>query len=340
MSSRHGSAVVTLPADREILITRQFDAPQALVWELMTNPRHILRWWGPSWCPLTSCEVDFRVDGAWRYVSHMDGAELVWRGRYLEIDPGSRIVATECFEGFPDAESTNTMTLTESGGVTTMQTRVVHLTQEFRDGHIASGMEGGMQDTFNRLDDLLHIADTPAERFRRVAGRFTDRVNEVPADAWSNAAPCDGWTARDVVKHMVEWMPSVLNAAEVQIVVDADVVADPAGAWTSLCAQLQAALDDPSVAEREFDAGPPGKMTVANAIDMLMLGDILIHTWDLARAAGLDESLDSGLVEAMYEGLQPMDEMLRSSGHFGPKVAVAENADPVTKLIAFTGRTP
>lgn len=340
MSTRHGIAVVSLPADCEILIARQFEAPRALVWELMTNPRHVIRWWGPSWCPLVSCDVDFRVGGAWRYVSLMDNAELVWRGTYLEIAAGTRIVSTECFEGFPDAESKNTITLTESEGVTTMQTRVVHLNKEFRDGHIASGMEGGMQETFNRLEDMLHNAGSPAERFRRVAGRFTDRANEVSAAAWNNDAPCDGWTARDVVKHMIEWMPSLLRAADVRIDIDIDVVADPAGAWNSLAEQLQEVLDDPTVAEREFDAGPPGRMSVASAIDMLMLGDIVIHTWDLARAAGLDESLDPVLAEAMYEGMQPIDEILRSSGHYGPKVAVADDADVTTKLIAFTGRTP
>ncbi len=340
MTNRQGSAVVSLPADCEILITREFLAPQALVWELITNPRHVLRWWGPSWCPLVSCDIEFRVGGAWRYVSMLEGAELVWRGVYLEIISGESIVSTECFEGFPDAESTNTMTLREVDGVTTLQTRVVHRSKAFRDGHIESGMEGGMQETFNRLDELLDRSDTPAERFRRVAGRFSDRANEVADQAWSNAAPCVGWTARDVVRHMVEWMPTMLERADIHVNIPHDVDHDAAGAWESLCTQIQTALDTPDVAAKEFDAGPPGTMTVANAIDMLFTGDILIHTWDLARAAGLAETLDPILPAAMYEGMQHIDELLRSSGHYGPKIAVPEDADIATKLIAFTGRTP
>ena len=182
MSNRHGSAVVTLPSDTEILITRQFDAPAALVWEALTRPEHIKRWWGPEWCPITSAEIDLRVGGSWRYVCRMDdGTELGWHGEYREIDPGRSITSTEVFEGFPDAESLNTMTLTESDGVTTLTTLVRHTSQEHRDGHVNSGMEGGMQDTFNRLDELLVQFDSERERFRRVAARFTDVVEAVPA---------------------------------------------------------------------------------------------------------------------------------------------------------------
>lgn len=78
-----------------------------------------------------------------------------WHGTYRDIDPGTRIVSTEVFEGFPDAESVNTMTLTEADGITTLRTVVLHSSRQHRDGHIESGMEGGMQETFNRLDDLL-----------------------------------------------------------------------------------------------------------------------------------------------------------------------------------------
>jgi uncharacterized protein YndB with AHSA1/START domain len=77
MPTRHGSAVVTLPSDREILITRSFDAPLDLVWQALTEPRHVLRWWGPDWCPLVKCEMDFRVGGTWRYLARdADGNEF------------------------------------------------------------------------------------------------------------------------------------------------------------------------------------------------------------------------------------------------------------------------
>lgn len=341
MTPRHGSATVTLPSDTEILITRSFDAPRWLVWDAMTTPRHLLRWWGPHDFPMVSCEIDLRVGGAWRYVGRgVNGVELAWHGVYRSIVAPRRIESTEVFEGYPDAEAVNVVTLTETDGVTTLQTLVQHSSQENRDGHVNSGMEGGMQQTFDRLDDLLAKADTTAERFRRVAGAFTDRADAMPAAAWDNPAPCDGWTARDVVDHLVGWVPSVIGRSGVEFPAGPSVATDPCGAWKHLAATLQAALDDPDVAGRTFDAGPPGEMTVENAIGMLVTGDVLIHTWDLATAAGLDDRLDPVIVPEMLVGMQPLDDILRQSGHFGPKVEVADDADDQTKLLAFTGRDP
>jgi uncharacterized protein (TIGR03086 family) len=341
MATRHGTAEVTLPSDREILITRRFEAPLRLIWEALTEPRHLLRWWGPDWCPLVACEIDFRVGGSWRYVSRdTDGNELGWHGNYREIEGPHRILSTEVFEGFPDAESLNTMTLADEGGVTCLQTLVQHATKEYRDGHIASGMEGGMQGTFNRLDDLLATFDTPAEHFRRVAGHFTDRARQVPAAGWDSPAPCEGWVARDIVRHLVEWMPDFILRAGVVLPAGPSIDSNPAGAWVHVADSMQALLDDPELAAREFDAGPPGRQTIESAVSMIMLGDILIHTWDLARATGLDESLDPEIVADMLAGMEPLDEQLRQSGHYGPKVPVPESADKQTKLIAFTGRTP
>ena len=341
MATRHGTAEVTLPSDREILITRRFEAPARLVWEALTMPRHLLRWWGPNWCPLVQCEVDLRVGGSWRYVCRdNDGNELGWHGTYREIEPAQRIVSTEVFEGFPDAESVNTMTLTEDDTLTTLRTVVLHSSREHRDGHIASGMEAGMQETFDRLETLLGSFDSAAERFRRVAGRFTDRVAEVPADAWDRPAPCEGWVARDVVRHMVEWMPAFMASGGVDLPTGPSVDEDPVSAWTTLADGVQAVLDDPSASAAEFDVPPVGKQTVEQAIDSFLMGDVLVHTWDLARATGLDESLDQGIVSEMLAGMLPLDDVLRTSGHYGPRVDVADDADEQTKLIAFTGRTP
>ena len=104
--------------------------------------------------------------------------------------------------------------------------------------------------------------------------------------------------------------------------------------------QLQALLDDPDMAAREINGTPAGPQTVESAVGMIVLGDVLVHTWDLARATGLDETLDADIVTEMLIGMQPIDDMLRQSGHYGPKVAVDEDVDDQTKLIAFTGRTP
>jgi uncharacterized protein (TIGR03086 family) len=342
MATRHGSATVTLPSDTDILITRSFEAPRNLVWRTLTEPKHILNWWGPLWCPIISCEIDLRVGGGFRYVCRMeDGTELGWHGTYRAIEIGSTITATEVFEGFPEAESVNTMTLTELDGVTTLQTLVRHATKAFRDGHIDSGMEPGMQATFDRLDDLLGTSvDSTAAQFRRVAGTFSDVIARVSAGAWSNPAPCEGWVAQDVVRHLVEWVPGVIGRSGLAFAPGPDVNVDPAGAWAALAATLQDALDDPAVAAKTFDAGPPGQMSLEQAIGMLVTGDVLIHTWDLSTAAGFDVELDPALVSTMYEGMQPIDEILRSSGHYGPRIQVADDSDLQTKLIAFTGRKP
>lgn len=341
MTTRYSSATVTLPTDTDILIARNFEAPRSLVWDALTTPRHLLRWWGPPTCPLVSCEVDFRPRGAWRYVCRdAGGAELVWSGVYLAIAAPERIESTEVYEGFPDAESVNTMTLTESDGVTTLQTLVRHKMKANRDGHVQSGMEGGMQQTFDRLDDLLSNADSTAERFRRVAGRFSDRVDAVPSAAWSNRAPCAGWTALDIVRHLVDWVPAVIGRSGITFEPEPSVDVDPAGAWRTLAGTLQSSLDDPQISARMFDAGPPGEMSLESAIGMLVTGDVLIHTWDLSVAIGLDPQLDPTIVSEMLVGMQPIDDMLRSSGHYGPKVTVPDDADDQTKLIAFVGRDP
>ena len=155
-TDRHGSAVVTLPSDTEILITRSFDAPSARVFEAWTTPDLVRQWWGFETSPLTVCDIDLRVGGNWRYVTREpDGTELGWHGTYHEIDAPGRLVSSEVFEGYPDAEAVNSLTLVEEGELTTMRILIRHSTQANRDGHIESGMEGGMQLTMDRLEDLL-----------------------------------------------------------------------------------------------------------------------------------------------------------------------------------------
>lgn len=181
---------------------------------------------------------------------------------------------------------------------------------------------------------------TVSERYRNVAETFTTRLREVPATAWDNPAPCEGWVARDVVRHLVEWVPGFFrNLADLDLGQPPSVDDDPVAAWGALDGALQQALDDPSVASRTFEM-QGATQTIESAIGQFVLGDVVVHTWDLARAAGLDETLDPDEVHGMLEGMQPMDEMLRSSGHYGPKVAVADDADEQTRLIAFTGRQP
>jgi uncharacterized protein (TIGR03086 family) len=177
-------------------------------------------------------------------------------------------------------------------------------------------------------------------RYRKVAAGFTRRARAVPEGAWDKPAPCEGWVARDVVGHMVEWMPAFFQSnAGLELPKGPPVDEDPAGAWEVLSDGLQAALDDPEIAAREFDMRM-GRYTIEQAIATFCLGDVLVHTWDLARATGLDEALDADEVHGMLVGMEPIDELLRQSGQYGPRVDVPGDADEQTRLIAFSGRHP
>lgn len=179
-----------------------------------------------------------------------------------------------------------------------------------------------------------------ADRFATAAAGFSRTVAAVPAHAWNNPSPCVGWNARDIVRHLVEWVPSFYGAnANLTFPTGPSVDDDPIGAWTTMRDAILAVLADPAKSAFEFDSRA-GKMSVEQSIAMIVTGDVLIHTWDLARAAGLDETLDPTEVHRMFEGAQPFDAILRSSGQFGPRVIVPDTADEQTKLIAFMGRQP
>ena len=179
-----------------------------------------------------------------------------------------------------------------------------------------------------------------SERFRRVAGAFTDRVRAVPEGAWENPAPCEGWVARDVVRHLVGWMPGLfLETPGLPVPQIPDVDDDPLGAWLAVRDALQAALDDPEVAGREYDM-PAGRVTVGESISRFGTGDVLVHTWDLARATGQDETLDPDEVHRLLDGMVAMEGPMRASGHYGPRVEVPADAPEQDRLIAFSGRVP
>lgn len=198
----------------------------------------------------------------------------------------------------------------------------------------------GVIENNQRRTEGPHAMTEYSDRFAKVAAGFSQRVNAVPESAWDRPAPCEGWVARDVVRHLVEWVPSYFaGAAGLTFPTGPTVDDDPVGAWATLHDSIRDALADPAVAAREFD-GPPGRMSIEQSIDMIVTGDILMHTWDLARATGLDETLDPVEVHHLFEGMVPYDEMLRGSGHYGPRVTVPDDADEQTKLIAFIGRDP
>lgn len=150
-----GTAVVTLPTDTQILITRDFAAPKHLVYRAWTTPKLIKRWWGGNHGEVAIAEVDLQVGGRWRYVLAANGGfEVAFHGEFREIVPDELIVCTEVFEGMPDAEALTTMTFTETDGRTTLTQLVQHQNQKHRDGHINSGMEGGMQESMDHLEQV------------------------------------------------------------------------------------------------------------------------------------------------------------------------------------------
>jgi uncharacterized protein (TIGR03086 family) len=186
-----------------------------------------------------------------------------------------------------------------------------------------------------------------SERFTRVADGFSRCIADVPASAWSRPAPCEGWLARDVVRHVCTWLPGpgfLLGTWGIETASMPSVDDDPGGAWAVVRDAIQRGLDDPVIAERIEDCGPPGHLSFQAAVDMTCTPDVLIHTWDLARAAGLPEheELEPHEVARQLTGIDAMpaevDEAMRGSGHFGARVLVAGDADDLTRLLAFYGR--
>lgn len=182
-------------------------------------------------------------------------------------------------------------------------------------------------------------SDPPAERHRRIAGVFTERVRG--ARSWNAPSPVPGWTARDVVRHLTEWFPAFLSAgAGIDLPRGPSADEDPVAAWQVHSDGVQAVLDDPRTADRKLTNEHIGTLPLAEAIDRFYTADVFMHTWDLARATGQDDRLDPGFCAELLAGMEPMEEVLRSSGQYGPRVEVPADADVQTRLIGFIGRDP
>jgi uncharacterized protein (TIGR03086 family) len=184
-----------------------------------------------------------------------------------------------------------------------------------------------------------------AERFRRVAEGLTRTIAAVPDDAWANPSPCDGWDGRDVVRHLVTWLPGpgfLLGAFGIETGPIPSVDDDPTEAWAAVRDAIQQGLDDPVIAGTVADCGPLGQLSFDAAVDVTCTPDVLIHTWDLAQAAGIDVELDAEQVAqqaAAIDAIPPaVDEAMRSSGHYGPRLEAPPDADALTRLLAFNGR--
>ena len=162
---RSGSNVltVTTPSDREIVMTRAFDAPRDLVFEAHSSCEHMKNWWGPRKYEVVDCDIDFRPGGSWRVVHRgPDGEEYGFHGEYREIVRPERIVWTFEFEGAPGSVSVETMTLEERDGKTTITATSVWGSVEERDAMLESGMETGAAETYDRLEEYLEVLKSRA----------------------------------------------------------------------------------------------------------------------------------------------------------------------------------
>ena len=148
---------VSTPSEQEIVLTRLFDAPMQLVWEVMSKPEHVKQWWGQlgEGYSVPVCEIDFRVGGKWRFVNRHPQGEAAFYGEYREIEAPRRVVFTEIFEPFPDTVSVVTSVLTREGSQTRLTATVRYPTREVRDMVMGTGMARGAGLSYDRMEDLL-----------------------------------------------------------------------------------------------------------------------------------------------------------------------------------------
>ena len=176
-----------------------------------------------------------------------------------------------------------------------------------------------------------------ADRYIRLADAFGQRVDAAPADAWSAPSPCEGWTARDVVAHVVNSQRSMLAAFEGREAEPLADDADPKQLWRDTYSAFKSAIAVPENMQK-LVPGPMGEMPAEFMVGRFLATDVLVHTWDLARTVGGDERLDAAAVSQAFSGLKPLDDMLRQPGVFGPKVAPAADADEQEQFLNFLGR--
>jgi uncharacterized protein (TIGR03086 family) len=185
----------------------------------------------------------------------------------------------------------------------------------------------------------MAFSDDPARRHREIADGFTTRV--LGAGDWDAPAPVDGWACRDVVRHLTDWFPAFLAAgAGIELARGPAVDLDPVAAWRVHSDAVQTLLEDPMTADRTFANPHTGELPLGQAISQFYIPDVFMHTWDLARATGQDDRLDPDLCAELLAGMEQMEEVIRSSGQYGPRVPVPPDADVQAQLLGFIGRDP
>ncbi|SDC58293.1 TIGR03086 family metal-binding protein [Rhodococcus tukisamuensis] len=176
-----------------------------------------------------------------------------------------------------------------------------------------------------------------AALYRRLAETLTRTVESVPADHWDADSPCEGWTARDVLRHVVETQSYPLGNVGLTLPPAPDVDVDPVGAWTQTRDAVLEILDDPARAGLEYDS-QMGRTSVAATFGTFFCFDLVVHRWDLAHATGLDETIPAGDLALVAGFVEQAGEMLRSPGVCGPAVETPADADEQTRLLGALGR--
>lgn len=183
------------------------------------------------------------------------------------------------------------------------------------------------------------MTETAPQRFRRLADHFDRVVSAVPDDRWSAPSPCADWTVADVVDHVAGSEQDFLERQGLSI--GAASASSPVARWRAVRDAMQAAIDDPAVADRSFD-GYFGPTTIAETIDTFYSMDLAVHAWDVARGAGLHEleAISDDDIEHSRTQLAPVGDTVRMAGIFGAPVEVPEDSSEVDKFLAWTGRRP
>ncbi|KQY56353.1 MULTISPECIES: maleylpyruvate isomerase family mycothiol-dependent enzyme [unclassified Nocardioides] len=182
----------------------------------------------------------------------------------------------------------------------------------------------------------MALPDSAADRHREVAGAFAARVATTPD--WEAPAPVAGWTARDVVAHLVEWFPGFLGGGGITLPAGPAVADDPVAAWQHHADAVQHLIE--TRGEESFTHPIAGTHRLADAADRFYTADVFMHTWDLSTATGQEHGLDVDFAATLLEGMAPIEELLRSSGQYGAAVPVADDAPVVDRLMGFIGRDP
>lgn len=178
---------------------------------------------------------------------------------------------------------------------------------------------------------------SPAEQHAYDAERFAALTEAASSEDWSRPSPVAAWTAKDVVGHLVEWLPGFLSRADVTLT-PVEVDGDPAAAWRQRAAEVQHLLEERG--DTVFESPMLGRLTLDRAIHQFYTTDVWMHSWDLARALGVDIDLGEERCAAVLAGMEQMEDVIRGSGQFGPRVPVPDDASAQDQLIGFIGRDP